>query len=260
MPPRARRPPPTTTTPRRAVAEVPLEDFNESINMLIYGFPGCGKTVLGGSAPEAIFVGCEPGVISAKRAGSTASVFKVAKSEDAWTWLDNARNGKYAHREWAIIDTITMLQNKFMRAALDAMVAKRPDRDLDLPDRPEHQKVQNELKRWVEQVIDLPINCLFLAHAMEVNDKDGGVMMLPSIQGGADKGYIIANYVMALTNAVGYMGVKTLRSGKEVRRILWQPTHDPQKDILYNAKDHFDAFGRYTDNTTIPDLLSMIGK
>jgi hypothetical protein len=260
MPPRRRVVEPAKPA-RRAIAEVPLEDFNESINLLVYGMPGCGKTVFAGFAPNAVFISSEPGAISAKRAGSTASLFKVTVPEDAWQWLRDAQNGRYTHRDWAIIDTITMFQNKIMRATLDAMVAKYPHRDLDLPDKAEHQKTQNELKRWVEQVVDLPMNCLFLAHAMQVEDNEGGGMMLPSIQGGADKGYVIANYVMALMNSVGYMGIKTLKSKngtREVRRILWQPIHDPNKDLLYVAKDHFGALGRYTDDATMPEIIEMI--
>lgn len=261
MPPRQRATAAASTKTRRAIAEVPLEDFNESYNMMVYGFPGVGKTVLAGTAPNAVFLGCEPGVRSAQRAGSKASMVKINESADAWIWLEDAQNGKYSHRNWVIIDTITMLQNKFMRTALDEMVARRPDRDRDLPDRPEHQLSQNRLKRWIEQIVDLPVNCIFLAHAMRVEDQDGGAMMLPTILGGADKGFVIANYIMALMNSVGYMGIKDVKTSvgvKSVRRILWQPAHDPKKDILYQAKDQLDAFGRYTDDVTIPDLVAMI--
>jgi AAA domain len=249
----------TAATPRRAVAEVPLEDFNESWSTLIYGYPGVGKTVLASTAPNAVFVACEPGVRSAQRAGSRAGMCRINNDSDAWQWLEDAQNNKYAHRDFVIIDTITMLQRKFMRGALEEMVAKRPDRDRDLPDRPEHQLSQNRLKRWVEQVVDLPHNVIFLAHCMRVEDSEGGAMTLPTIEGGADKGFVLANYVMALMSSVGYMGVKTFKDGSEVRRIVWQPTHDPNKDILYTAKDQLAAFGRFTDNTTIPDLLAMIG-
>jgi AAA domain len=262
VPPLARRPVKAAVPARRAVAEVPLEDFHFSINMMLFGYPGAGKTVLAGTAPNAVILGTEPGVISAKRAGSTASLVRIGDSTDAWTWLEDAQNGKYAHRDWVILDTITMLQNKFMKSTLQDMVKRRPDRDVDLPDKPEHQKMQNELKRWYEQFIDLPMNTLTLAHAMRVEDQDGGVIVMPTIEGGAAKGYTIANYAMALVNAVGYIGVRTVKTGettKEVRRILWRPTHDPVKDILYMAKDHFAVFGRRTDDVTMPELLDMIG-
>lgn len=243
---------------RRAVLEVPLEDFNESISLMVYAFPGMGKTVLAGMAPNAVFVASEPGVIAAKRAGSKAGFCRIRQSADAWTWLRDAQNGKYDHREWAIIDTLTMLQNKIMRTTLDAAHARKPERDLDLPDRPEHQKVQNELKRWVEQVVDLPINKIFLAHAMRVEDEDGGAMMIPSIQGGADKGYTIANYCMALMNSVGYLQVVNLKDRGQVHRIRWQPYHDPKKDMLIQAKDQFNVFGKFTDDKTMPELIEMI--
>lgn len=257
--PTQRRP---MSTKARAIAEVPLEDFNESKNIMVYGFTGCGKTVLGGTAPNAVILGTEPGVIAAKRAGSKAGLVRITSSRDAWTWLEDAQNGKYSHRDWAIVDTVSMLQHRILRNTMKELVAVKPTRDIDLPDRAEHQKMQNELKRWVEQVVDLPINTLFLAHAMRVEDIDGGGMMIPHIEGGASKGYTISNYVSALMNAVGYMGVRTIKrrgeDPREVRRILWQPYHDADKDIMYQAKDQFAAFGRYTDDIDMPGLLAKL--
>jgi hypothetical protein len=207
-----------------------------------------------------VFLACEPGIRAAARAGSKSSMVRIQTDRDAWDWLEAAQNGDYSHREWVIIDTTTTLQNKFMRGALREMKARKPDRDEDLPDRPEHQLSQNRLKRWVEQVVDLPLNCLFLAHAMRVEDLDGAAMMLPTIQGGADKGFVVAHYVMALMTSVGYMGVRTGPDKREHRRIVWQTTHDKDKDITYIAKDQLRAFGRYTDDVTMPELIDMIEK
>ena len=56
--------------------EIELEDlssFSESINILIYGPSGHGKTVLAGGAPNATFVSTEKGVVAARIAGSSQS-------------------------------------------------------------------------------------------------------------------------------------------------------------------------------------------
>ena len=44
-----------------------LADFAESINILLYGPSGHGKTVLAGGAPNAVFVSTEKGVIAARQ-------------------------------------------------------------------------------------------------------------------------------------------------------------------------------------------------
>jgi hypothetical protein len=117
-------------------------------------------------------------------------------------------------------------------------------------------------------LIDYPdLNTVWLAHTMDVEDKDGGRMLMPSIQGGQDKGWKVANYIMSLMNAVGYMEMRPVvekdENGKKlgmkmVRRILWQPYTDPDKDLRYIAKDHFDAFGRYTDDLDFEGHMALI--
>jgi hypothetical protein len=211
--------------------------------------------------PNGVIVSCEPGTITAKRAGSKNGVVKLRDGTDAWTWMEDAQNGKYSNREWIAIDTLSTLERLFMKQAMKAAVAAKPHRDLDLPDKGEHQKAQNELKRFVEQACDLPQNVLFLAHAMVVDGPDGGEMYMPTISGGAVKGYAVCNYVMALMNMVGYLAVRSVKEGRnsiEVHRILWRAWHDEDNDVFYHAKDQFNALGRYTDDTTMPELISMI--
>jgi hypothetical protein len=246
----------------RAVAEVPLEDFEESINILVHAWPGQGKTVWATGAPEPQLVSAEPGAISAKRQGRRGvGLIRIKSWSDANDWLIQLEAGKFDHRKWAIIDTISNIQQKNQNSVLDKAVADNPRRDPDIPAIQDYQKQQNSLKRWVERVVDYPINTIFIAHTMDVEDKDGGRRLMPTILGGADKGFPIANYVMGLMNAVGYMemrSVKTEEGQKMVRRILWQPYHDNKRDIRYIAKDQFDCFGTFTDDLDFAGHLALI--
>lgn len=244
---------------RRPIIEVPLEDFNESNNILIHSWPGQGKTVFGAGAPNSTLVSAEPGSISAKRQGSKAGLVKIRNWQTALDFLAAVENGDFSHRDWLIIDTLSTLQRKDMRDVVDRAVAANPAKfDPDVPAVQHYLKTQNSFVRWVERMVDAPINCLFLAHTMRVDDLEGDTLYLPSIQGGADKGYPIANYVCGLMNAVGYMEMRQARKGKPdmVRRILWQPTE--QDGIKYIAKDQYDAFGRITDDWTMTDLIAAI--
>lgn len=246
---------------RRAIAEVPVEDFNESLNILIHATPGIGKTRFGATAPNSTFLASEPGVISAKRGApkdGIQGVVKVRKWQDAMDFLVAAEAGDFAHRDWLVVDTLSTLQEKDLKGVLDKAVADNPNRDPDIPAIQDYMKMQNSFMRWFERMIDLPQNVLFLCHTMIVDDKEGAALYLPAIQGGADKGYKVANYCMGLVNVVGFMDRRTNKTGEQVRRILWQPYYDEEREVRYTAKDHFDCLGFASDNDTMPDLIGKI--
>lgn len=251
----------------RSALEVELAGFQESMNFLVHAYPGQGKTRWATTAPNAVLLSSEPGALSAKRAGSNVGLVRVASWPDAVAFRREVELGNFAHRDWAIIDTISTLQQKNQNYVVDRAVADNPRLDPDVPALPHYLKQQNSMMRWVEFMVDSPINTIWLAHTMDVEDKDGGRMLMPSIQGGQDKGWKVANYVMSLMNAVGYMEMRPVierdadgkKTGQRMaRRILWQPYTDPEKDIRYIAKDHFDAFGRYTDDLDFADHLALI--
>jgi hypothetical protein len=252
----------------RSSLEVPLEDFQESMNIMVHAYPGQGKTRWAVGAPNNVLVSSEPGALSAKRAGATGGLVRINSWQDAVKFKREVELGNFEHRSWVIIDTITTLQQKNQNWQVDRAVADNPRLDPDVPAQQHYLKQQNSMMRWVEFMVDQPnVNTVWLAHTMDVEDKDGGRMLMPSIQGGQDKGWRIANYVMGLMNCVGYMEMRPVvdkdESGKKigmrmVRRILWQPYTDPDRDLRYIAKDHFDAFGRFTDDVDFEGHLAMI--
>jgi hypothetical protein len=250
----------------RAVAEVPLEDFKESINILVHAWPGQGKTRWAIGAPNCQLVSAEPGAISAQRQAralgrTDIGLVRIGDWSDAVAWRKALEAGEFDNRTWAIIDTVSTIQQKNLNETLDLAVADNPRRDPDIPARQDYQKQQNSLKRWVEAVVDYPINTIWLSHTMRVEDLDGGVQMLPMILGGQDKGFPVAQYIMGLMNCVGYMEMRQRRDDdgkKMVRRILWQPYQDADKGIRYIAKDHFGVLGTYTDDLDFAGHLAKI--
>lgn len=252
----------------RSSLEVPLEDFQESMNIMVHAYPGQGKTRWATGAPNNVLLSSEPGALSARRAGATGGLVRVNDWADAVAFRREVQLGNFEHRAWAIVDTVTTLQQKNLNFQVDKAVANNPRLDPDVPAQQHYLQQQSSLMRWVEFMIDQPnLNTVWLAHTMDVEDKDGGRMLMPSIQGGQDKGWKVANYIMSLMNCVGYMEMRPVKQKDEagktlgvnmVRRILWQPWTDPDKDIRYIAKDHFDAFGRFTDGKSFTDHLAMI--
>lgn len=237
---------------KRPVAIRDLSGFNESVNILVYGDSGTGKTVLGGTAPNALFLSTEQGTISAKRQGSKAKVWRIMKWEDleeAFKWLrDNPDHGF----EWVVLDSVTKMQEQLKRDVLEKRVQKRGDSDEDIPEIADHQKFQNKFKRFITAFVELPVNVLFTATTMRREDEEGEDLVLPNIDG---KGYAIANYACAEMDVVGYYGVSKgnkKNNGETIRRFVAQSTPP------YFAKDRYDVLGKWLDNPTMPMIIGLI--
>lgn len=250
------------TTADFAAGMFDLDGATEYKNMLIYGGPGSGKTVLAGTVPGRLLIlAGEPGYISAARLGARGKVRIVpdtATAVAAAAWLEDGGARQF---DWVVADGLGTMQNKFLlnyaAEAYDANPAKRAHRNL--PDKPDYFNAQNFIKSWTARLIDLPVNVLFTAHAMYPEDKATGEQLVyPYIQG---KGYEISSYVCGLMHTVGFMSprIKQTEDGpKEVRRIIWASTRDPNTETTYFAKDQFNALGRFTDDLNMAQICEII--
>jgi hypothetical protein len=240
-----------------------LDGATEFKNIMVFGGPGSGKTVLAGTVPgRLLFLAGEPGYISAARLGAKGQARLIpdtATAVAAAAWLEDGNASKF---DWIVADGVGTMQNKFLlnyaAEAYDANPAKRAGRNL--PDKPDYFNAQNFLKSWVARLIDLPVNVLFTAHAMFPEDKGTGEQLVyPSIQG---KGYEIASYICGLMHAVGYMSPRINAEGEPVRRVLWQAVRDPNTETTFFAKDQFNALGVYTDvkmgSYMMPEIIARI--
>lgn len=230
-----------------------LKDIDESINLLVYGDSGVGKTVWGATAVNGLILAIDKGTISAARAGSTSKRWKIdtwEEFEQAYRWL---RDGGIKDYDWLIVDGLTMLWEKCMRFTLDQSKKDNPRRDDYIPAPDNHQKVQLMMKDYVGKLVDLPIDTAFTALPMNVETQDGDEIVIPQVHG--QKGNT-SHYICGLMSAFGHMSVKTLKSKtgteREVRRITWSPTG------AYTGKDRYGVLKPYTDNITLPEIKKLI--
>lgn len=249
---------------RKPPSIIKLDEFDESINMLIYGDSGVGKTVFAGSAPKVLFLGTEKGTIAAKRQGSTAEVWPIENWEDVREAYDFLKAGGWELYDWVIMDSVEEMQNLALRWILNAAVADNSNRDLDIPAIQDHQKWQNMFKRFVRMFCDLPVNVLFTATTLRSENEAGEEIILPNLQG---KGYGIASWTCAQMHVVGYLRVIRRGKGedKEMFRRIQTQTIPPYfgKD-RYNCLGKFNAQGAcvqpYLDNVTLADVTKMIAE
>lgn len=239
-------------------AIVDLEDYTESQNWLIYGDSGVGKTVFAGQLPNALILATEKGTIAAKRQGSTAKMWPIKHWNDlvaAYEWLE----ANPTVFDWVVIDTLTDMQQKALRAILQAAVMQNPSRDPDIPAIQDHQKWQNIMKRFINDFNELPMNIMWTAQTMRKEDEEGDDIVLPLLLG---KNYEIAAWACAQMHVVGYLAKRSKGKGDNkviVRRLLCQSVPP------YFAKDRYDALGRTQDLSagsetlvTAADLVAMI--
>jgi hypothetical protein len=240
---------------------VDMNDLDETLNVLVYGDPGVGKTVFGGGAD--LIIATEKGLVSAKRQGSKAKAWPVSSWADvqaAYEWVEEkCAEGVLTTKHWISVDSAPEMQQLLLRSILDKAVALNDERDPDIPAIQDHQKWQNMFKRFIRLFNDLPVNVLYTATPMRVENEEGDPLVLPDFQG---KGFGISSWVCAQMSAVGFMKkvgvrVKPKDSTKEpyvkqVRQIQWQATGE------IFAKDRSDMCGENTRDKSLREIEVMM--
>lgn len=217
-----------------------LGQSNPSINWELYGPSGVGKTILASFAPNAYILDTEQGVVSAKRAGSTAGLMRAPDWEHIVAATELAVD-KLGPDEFLIVDSGTKAQIEYMRWLLRMRHAENASRDLDIPAIQDHQKWQNGFTRWVDRLVTAQFNVIFICTEMYKTDAEGDDIVLPAITG---KDYAICNYIRAQFGIVSWYDISKPASeaaGETIRRLLFQPFPP------YVAKDRYSVFGQFQD-------------
>jgi AAA domain len=219
-----------------------IQDANPSINMVINGESGVGKTVLAGGAsalPGARVVFCsteQEGIVSAKRAGSTAELIRAPSWEYAVSTLKWGE-ANLGPDDWMVFDSGTRMHYLYMRWIMEKVKNINPARDLDIPGLDNHQKIQNGFMRWYDRIIDAPFNSIFITTPMTMEDAEGETRVIPQTFDSKGK---VAKYISAQASVILYYDVARDPEGKDnsiIRRVYAQPWPP------WFAKDRYSALG-----------------
>lgn len=235
-----------------------LDDFTESINLLVYGESGTGKTVLGGTAgPKGLIVATEPGTVSAARAGSKCKLTRVKDWEDfadLMTWLRTDPNGNARGVQWLIIDSLTELQDMCLRGIIKAGNAKKRREIIEKPEIQDYMVWQNRFKSTIHQLNDLPCNVLYICTSMDSENEDGDTILMPSLNGknGTNDPTTMSKWVCGTVHAFGYLKVTEDDDKNEFRQWIFKRTGP------YYGKDRYGVLTPFVKNPNLQAIARKI--
>lgn len=223
--------------------------------MLFYGQSGIGKTVLAGTAPNALFLSSDVGGSeSAQQMGSTAKELAVNSWDDFLEYNDWVVRGD-AHKEFdfVIVDTIDELEELCWQSQLVNDELKRASRYQ--PNKGDYPVVWRKLRDELMRLNRAPLNVIYLAHLMHVDreSEDGeDTITLAMPEMGSRKRGDLSSYFCAQMGLVGYMREVVNEEGETDRHLM------TRSGPRWIAKDRTTAFGAGIVNPTIPGMLSAI--
>jgi len=159
------------------------------INMLVYGIPGSGKTVLAGSAnavaamSPVLVVDVEGGTFSLRATYPDVDVVRILKWADLQKVYNELYRGDSGYKT-IVLDSLTEIQRLSMVTIMSDVVKEDNSRDPEVPSVREWGKNGEQLRRMVRAFRDLPMNVIFTALDLEDKDqKTGKVKHRPSLSG-----------------------------------------------------------------------------
>lgn len=228
----------------------PVQESVESINALIFGDSGSGKTVFAGSGSERdLIIAVEQGTVSAARQGSKAQVLH-AKDYDTLMEIIEAIESEPDRFDWVILDSLTKTQDIIWDHILDTATTANPSRSRYKKELQEYGEAQERLKEIVERLVSSEANVIFTALAELDVDEESQEFRRPQLHG---KNGAVAQWVCGQVDLVGFLRVA--RSGQEEFRRM-----DFNKKPQFWAKDRFGVFTKAVKNLTLEKLTDILTK
>jgi phage nucleotide-binding protein len=258
----------TAAPPKKPVASADLkaqlgikspQEIVPYINLLCYGEPGVGKTLLASTAEDhqdtgpVLHLDIEGGLVTVRKrknyqAVRVRSIAEIIKIHDSIEQL--SAKGECPWRT-VVLDNISELQKLDMRTVMEEAkkTARDPDKvDLDVPSQREWGKSGERMRRIIRAFRDLPVHTIAIAWMGSEHDDSTGVVsyypLLPGKLRGEVPGYF---------DIVGRLTAVTKNNGAEIVRTM-QVTATNR----VVAKDRTNSLGGVVENPSIPLIWELI--
>lgn len=229
----------------------PVSERPQAVNMLVYGDPGVGKTVLAGSASQigsmspVLFIDVEGGTMSLRNKYPGVDVVRVSNWQDM-TAIYNDIATKESKYKTIVIDSLTEIQKFSMYNIMRDLVNADPDRDPDVPGIREWGKNAEQIRRFVRAFRDLPVNTIFTALAAQDKDqKTGAVLNRPYLSGK------LASEIAGFLDIVCFMYIRIVDG--DVRRLMLTSSTDSCV-----AKDRSDSLPPVLEEPDMTTIYSIV--
>ncbi len=236
----------------KSIVRISEDQSIATINFMLYGHPGIGKTALWGTGGKTLILDSDSGgILTARALKSQADYMPVNDYQQLAEAYEYLRYDDHGY-QWVAWDSITLFQD---RALVDDILkdaaAANPRQSEDVASQREYLISQNRIGTYIRLFSDLPINFGVSAHVMvgEDTEGDGGLIYKPAISG---KKGSYSSYICGYMNVVGYYGL----TPKGNRRLI------TERQGEFFAKDRFNALrtnGKgYIDNPTLPHIQRLV--
>ncbi len=227
------------------------------INLLVYGEPGVGKTVLAGTALDhadlrpVLYLDVEGGVKTLRKR-QDLEVIQIRSMDEA----RQIYNDLYDSVDWeakdptlpyrtVVIDTLSELAKLDMRHLMRDTHNANPKQNLYVPSQREYLINGERVREIVRGYRDLPCNVLFCCHSGDARDNSNATIFFPQFTGK------LRHEIAGFIDIVGYMYADIEKGDTE--RYL-QVT----KTKRISAKDRTNALGGLVVNPTLPEIWDAI--
>lgn len=145
---------------------------------VVYGPPGAGKTTMGATFPDVLFLSAESGLLSIR--DQELDVWEVENWEDMEEAFKHLKTGDHPYHS-VVIDSLTEVQKKLNEHIIRKFPQKRRDYE-DLMSMSDWGYSIDRLRKMCRAFRDLPLNVVFIALAQEIVTDDE-LIVKPALSG-----------------------------------------------------------------------------
>jgi len=241
---------------------VDVDSFTARYAFLLYGDNGSGKTTIGKTAPNPLFITFtteNKGIISARGVAAKAIPIETwGQLEDAYWWLAKQRPFPF---ESIVLDTVTAMQYVCMARLLklEAIKSKCPDSgDLMKEVFPAYMSqrhygmLADAMRDMLLRFHELPCHLLMLAQKKDVQDDDSGRILetVPNMSPG------VASTACNIANIIGYCYTKSAKGDKDPGGwFTYLAPHD-----RFKTKNQGGILPGAIQNFSVRDAINLIEK
>lgn len=229
--------------------------LGKSVQMLIHGPPGIGKTVLIAQQPKTLILHPPTDHLDSIKEPDNVDEIILNDHDDfemAYQFLQQGGSDAY---DWVWLDSLSLFQDHGLDEIWKNLIAAKPDRAKWGLDKGEYGRNMERIARKVREMVGLSKSGAFhfgiTCHSVEMEDPETEKdLLMPYVQG-----KMMSTRVMAAMNMVGYY--RWAKVAKRRVRVL-----DFHETDSFKAKDQLEVFGEKGRliSPTMPDIHRAISK